>query len=323
MKKHLFKALIAITLIQSTTCTLAETIKEKLINKYVFDVEFYLAKNPDVNTHLKGDKSAATEHWINTGFYEGRQGHITFSLASYVYFNLDLANAFGPFQEMYLTHFLENGIKEGRQGSFFYSGKIYNQINKDVSLAFAGDQVASLNHYLDNGINEGRQSSPYFSIKEYLNKNNDVATAYNKNYKNSLLHYAIYGINEGRPLGNVVPLPTTGGNFYAKTFAGQWRSPQLPGYRFSLEQEIGSTKINVCRSTSSTCWLGIGASGKIDIYQNAIIIGRLSSGEPNIQITLKFLTLNSAKAHIDACNPVSGGFECDVKKGDTFDLIKE
>lgn len=178
--------------------------RASLLSKYVFDVDYYLARNDDVAAAFGGNREAAANHWVNYGFYEGRKGSPFFSVTSYIYYNSDLVPYYGNSYDLYLNHFLNYGITEGR-ATGIYDGRTYLYRNPDLASAFGYNYQAALDHYMAYGIYEGRQASEHFDPQEYLSANSDLQAAYGNNYNAATMHYLIYGQFEGRSIGNVTP----------------------------------------------------------------------------------------------------------------------
>ncbi|NNK14553.1 MAG: hypothetical protein HKP52_09975 [Desulfofustis sp.] len=84
----------------------------------VFDVRYYLKRNPDLATTLGRENFAkATEHWFKNGRKEGRPSHPEFNVRKYLQLNQDVAREYG--QNNYLeaiNHYLKTGYKKGRRG---------------------------------------------------------------------------------------------------------------------------------------------------------------------------------------------------------------
>lgn len=257
------KILAVLLLVSTSFLAHADAGRTQLLNKYVFDVNYYLAANPDLARFYSGDKKAATEHWVSTGFYEMRRGSPYFALSAYITLNPDLTKKFDTFYELYLNHFLTNGIHEGRASTIFYSGIDYLLLNNDVRAAFKNHYQAALDHYMKYGIFEGRQASNWFNPNEYFRVNPDLKSAYQNDYYSAVMHYAIYGINEGRNLGNVTPRPSSGGSPFQNLMTGIWYSPEASGYRFDVTQN--GYLLEVC---NADYWCGSGVTGRMDAKHN-------------------------------------------------------
>jgi hypothetical protein len=171
----------------------------------VFDPQWYLQAYSDLRAGFGTDTEAATQHWLNYGINEGRQGSPLFSAQQYLSMNPDLQAAFGANNySTAIQHFISDGHNEGRVGMYSLRSEVFNpwwylSQYGDVSAAVGTDPVEASRHWLGNGIYEGRQGSPQFSASHYLARYIDLQNAYGAtNYQMAILHYVLYGINEGR-----------------------------------------------------------------------------------------------------------------------------
>lgn len=111
-----------------------------------FDVQFYLAANPDVATAGVNP----LRHYDSFGFEEGRDPNAYFDTSGYLEAYEDVAAAgVNPLQ-----HYYEFGASEGRDPSVAFDTTTYLETYTDV--ADAG--VNPLEHFLTFGIYEGRES---------------------------------------------------------------------------------------------------------------------------------------------------------------------
>ena len=112
----------------------------------LFDVAYYLARNPDV--------AAAGvdpyQHYLAVGWKEGRAPDAWFDGRWYLQQNPDVAAAGAD----PLLHFEQFGWKEGRDPSLLFSDSKYLAANPDVGAA----GIDPLAHYLSNGQHEGRMA---------------------------------------------------------------------------------------------------------------------------------------------------------------------
>lgn len=99
---------------------------------YVFDADYYLSKNSDVNRAVNGDKAKAFEHFVKYGLKEGRQGCEWFNVNEYISNYSDIASAFtGDDKNLKAAiHFCNYGAKEGRRGRAL---SYYQGLNKGVN----------------------------------------------------------------------------------------------------------------------------------------------------------------------------------------------
>ena len=156
----------------------------------LFDAAWYLAHNPDV--------AAAGvdpyQHFMTTGWKEGRSPNALFDTSYYLVHNPDVrAAGANP-----LTHFEASGWKEGRDPSAAFSLRDYLAANPDVVAA----RVNPLSHYIQSGKAEGRAAfavplqpaEPLIDAAYYYAHNPDVAAA----GLDASAHYLASGWKEGR-----------------------------------------------------------------------------------------------------------------------------
>jgi len=93
-------------------------IREGRPSSPVFDVRYYLKRNPDLANALGQENFAkATEHWFKNGRKEGRPSHPEFNVKKYLQLNKDVAQEIG--KDNYIeaiNHYLRDGYKKGRRG---------------------------------------------------------------------------------------------------------------------------------------------------------------------------------------------------------------
>ena len=186
----------------------------------IYDYEYYIENNPDVEEVYAGDDMAALSHFINNGMNEGRRGNEEFNVYTYKNRYVDLRNAFENNLKLYYLHYLTNGRKEGRSGSgtselmgfiTVYEGVDYSSIydynyyidnNLDIKKAFGGDDYAVLSHFVNTGMGEGRIGCNSFNVFIYKSNYQDLQKAFGDNLRAYYIHYMNTGRNEGRS-GNI------------------------------------------------------------------------------------------------------------------------
>jgi hypothetical protein len=164
-----------------------------------FDREFYIREYPEVSR----TGQEPIEHFLLTGWREGKDPNPRFSVRDYLRANPDVrAAAVNPF-----LHYLAEGRREGRlpradlnlPDSLLlewrtiapeFDDAFYRANNPDVVQA----GVEPILHFLTNGWKEGRDPSPDFSVRFYLDAHADVRAA----NINPLTHYVSEGRREGR-----------------------------------------------------------------------------------------------------------------------------
>ena len=155
----------------------------------LFDPVFYLARNPDV----KAAGVDPLQHFLSTGYKEGRDPNALFSIKYYLANSPDVAAAgLNP-----LLHFETSGYLEGRNPSAAFSVSDYLAANPDIKAAGLNPLV----HYLTSGRAEGRAAfgvgpapEPLFDATYYYARNPDVRAAGLDAYS----HYIANGYKEGR-----------------------------------------------------------------------------------------------------------------------------
>lgn len=139
----------------------------------LFDPQYYLDHNSDVKKHATyGTFEGAYKHFVNYGFWEGRQGSVFFSVSEYA--------SRGPLSEDNYDYY--------NQGS-----------NDDLYGALSYDKLHLMQNYIlygadENAIKEHRAGSDDFDLKEFneefkllLTKENGYAAL--KNYVASLIRF--------------------------------------------------------------------------------------------------------------------------------------
>lgn len=170
----------------------------------LFDHEWYLAQNPD----LIAANANPFEHYLSSGWKEGRRPNPVFDADWYMARNADVASSgMNP-----LVHYWRYGERENRQPAPYFDIVWYRSAYKsDI-----GKQSA-LAHYLKHR-NE-RKFSPHrlFDIEYYLSANPDVRKA----NIDPVEHFVTNGFREGRnPSANFNTL------FYVRSYLhGDVRDP--------------------------------------------------------------------------------------------------
>ena len=190
----------------------------------VFDADYYLSNNPDVNRWANGSKEKALEHFIDYGMSEGRRGSASFDVQSYYNEYPDLRMAFGSNLASYYEHYITNGRAEGRHGtgcseisgmatsrggrdySAVYDPAYYLGAYPDLKKAFTRgygsvtlvDDAALLAHFVGCGMSEGRRGSASFDVQSYRCRYSDLRRSFGTNLSLYYLHFIDFGNKEGR-----------------------------------------------------------------------------------------------------------------------------
>lgn len=130
-------------------------IKEGRIASLVFDPRYYLKTYPDVAKSSKNYK-AAYEHFVKSGFVQGKQGSKIFSVTYYLSQNGDIKRVCGSNYLKGLKHFITYGKNEPRVTSQQFNVNVYRNKNSDLKKAFKTRYIDYYKHYLRFGQNEKR-----------------------------------------------------------------------------------------------------------------------------------------------------------------------
>ena len=152
----------------------------------------YIASYGDLSNAFGANDLAGFDHYIYTGFYEGRQ--VTFSGLEYIASYGDLIGAFGANGDAGAAHYIQNGRGEGRSTSF--DGLEYIASYGDLMAAFGANADAGAAHYIQNGLGEGRSTS--FDGLEYIASYGDLIVAFGSNADAGATHFILSGLAEGR-----------------------------------------------------------------------------------------------------------------------------
>ncbi|QCG89822.1 calcium-binding protein [Azospirillum sp. TSH100] len=166
-----------------------------------FDALGYLAANRDLASALGTDEAAAFNHYVQSGYTEGRS--TSFDAAGYLAANRDLAAVFGTNTVAATRHYITTGRLEGRSTSF--NAMSYIAANPDLIRALGNNTTAAALHYATSGRLEGRATT--FNAAAYLARNPDLQRALGGSETAATAHYVAFGYREGR---STAPLTTTG-----------------------------------------------------------------------------------------------------------------
>ena len=246
------------------------TTKQNELRYYqpIFDADYYLENNPDVQEITGGDKGKALEHFLSKGVYEGRRGSGSFDVVSYYNEYPDLRAAFGTDIWKYYEHYLRHGQAEGRHPSgctglvgapTVYGGTDYSAVydpayyldrNPDLKAAFSRsygrvvltDYSALLSHFVRCGMAEGRVTSPAFDLPSYYNANQDLRAAYGMDLKGYYRHYVKWGRREGRVCAGVGSLTSwqhvCGGTDYSPVYDGAYYFDHNPDLQAAFSKRL-------------------------------------------------------------------------------------
>jgi hypothetical protein len=132
----------------------------------------YIASYSDLSQALGANAQAGFDHYVGSGYGEGRG--ISFNGLEYIASYGDLANAFGVNVDAGASHYITNGRFEGRTTSF--NGLEYIASYADLIGAFGANEDTGASHYIANGRFEGRMTS--FDGLQYIASYGDLVSAF-------------------------------------------------------------------------------------------------------------------------------------------------
>ena len=193
------------------------TVFEGVNYSAVFNVDYYLEKNPDVKAALGTNNDIGIlRHFVLFGMNEGRSSKASFELKSYAYAHADLRRAFGNDYKKYYMHYLNYGKKEGRIAkgitamahpvtvkdgvdySCIYDCNYYITYSKDVMRAYRFRDDLILEHFINYGMKECRRASENFNVYAYANRYSDLQKMYGTSFYKYYIHFLKFGYKEGR-----------------------------------------------------------------------------------------------------------------------------
>lgn len=169
----------------------------------LFDETYYLCQNPDVASAVAhGTFSSGYEHFIASGWLEGRNPSILFDEDYYLsqYSDVAQAIAIGEFSSGF-QHYVLDGHEDGRNPSEAFNEQAYLAAYSDVQAAVnQGLFISGFEHYIEFGAPEGRQPQLIlFEEAFYLSQNPDVAAAVASDvFDSGFDHYVLFGQGEQR-----------------------------------------------------------------------------------------------------------------------------
>ena len=119
-----------------------------------FEALNYIASHSDLISVFGNNTSAASSHYVSSGYAEGRAKD-NFDEWGYLASNNDLIGAFGSNTTEAIKHYIFYGKYEGRSTNLFNAESYLNNY-ADLKNAFGNDHTLAKKHYVENGFNEGR-----------------------------------------------------------------------------------------------------------------------------------------------------------------------
>ncbi|NEQ47109.1 MAG: VWA domain-containing protein [Leptolyngbya sp. SIOISBB] len=167
----------------------------------LFDETYYLNVNADVAAQVAGGLlSSGYEHFVNTGWLEGRNPSSLYNEALYLALNPDVEATIldGTFSSGF-EHYITQGHLENRVASELFDPADYLTRNPDVAAAIGSSVTSAFEHYVEIGASEGRLSTLLFEEAHYLQQNPDVVAAISRQeFVSGFEHYVYFGQSEGR-----------------------------------------------------------------------------------------------------------------------------
>ena len=188
-----------------SSATQSITIVPTVSTPSVSDIDplIYLASNNDLIKAFGLDTTAASQHYLSTGYLESRNLD-TFNAHNYMATNSDLLSVFGTDTTAVIKHYISVGNSENRAINDFDKWS-YLASNVDLITAYGSNSdVASLatQHYVNFGFSEKREIDN-FNEWSYIASNADLITAYGSNSDAAVLatqHYVNFGFSEKREI---------------------------------------------------------------------------------------------------------------------------
>lgn len=159
---------------------LSSLLTPSFLNRFhIFDSEFYLANNPDLQSEIaeiEPDRRGIYpyNHYVSFGAAERRDPDELFDTQYYLEQpGVTEALADEEFNNDPLLHYIETGVEAGLNPNSLFDTDYYLEQNPDVAAA----EVNPLEHYIIFGASEGRSPSADFDPNFYLSQYPDVAAA--------------------------------------------------------------------------------------------------------------------------------------------------
>jgi Ca2+-binding RTX toxin-like protein len=152
----------------------------------------YIASYNDLMQAYGANAVAGASHYMSSGRAEGRT--IDFNALEYIASYGDLVQAYGANTDAGAAHFITSGLREGRQATF--DGLEYIASYGDLIRTFGTNAEAGTTHFIQRGVNEGRTVT--FDPVAYLAKYADLQAAFGSDTESATVHFIQHGFFEGR-----------------------------------------------------------------------------------------------------------------------------
>ena len=153
----------------------------------------YLASNPGLINVFASDAVAATGHFTQFGFAEGRSA-ASFNPYVYLATNSPLIPVFKTSLNGAIDHFVNYGFAEGRPATGFY-GLLYLASNPTLIDTVAHTNAAAATHYVQTGYDLGLLTAS-FNPLQYM-ASNGLLDSLARDFGNAVTHYVETGRAQG------------------------------------------------------------------------------------------------------------------------------
>ncbi|SEK01726.1 Ca2+-binding protein, RTX toxin-related [Sphingobium sp. AP50] len=166
-------------------------------NLSAFDGLRYAAGYADVAKAFGTNAVEAANHYIRSGFAEGRDAK-AFDPLDYIAGYSDLMAAFGTNAAAGIRHYLVAGRSEGRTDDKF-SGLDYAASYPTLAAQFGANEEAAARHYIQTGRAQGLSDSGFDAL-QYAASYKDLAGLFGVDTDAATRHYLQFGRAEGRAI---------------------------------------------------------------------------------------------------------------------------
>jgi hypothetical protein len=173
----------------------SSTLGASYLYQLPFDPAQYGSSNSDLLVSFGYDLQGLTQHYLNSGQFEGRPTD-TFDELRYIASNPDLINAYGLNGAGATEHYIRSGYYENRSLTRF-DPQQYLASYPDL-IAGIGDHPSQATlHYISSGFSEGRAADT-FDASRYILSYPDLLNTFGTNVAGATEHWIEHGFTEGR-----------------------------------------------------------------------------------------------------------------------------
>jgi subtilisin family serine protease len=158
----------------------------------------YAASYNDLAQAFRTNASAAAMHYIQNGFFAGRE--TSFDASQYLANYADLRAAFGTNQDLATRHFLNSGVDERRMAEdpLNYIASFSDLIGAFDGQGLAQTRTSGFTHYKNSGFTENRRGGIEFDPLQYMTNYADLQSAFGGNDDLAAWHFINAGFTEKR-----------------------------------------------------------------------------------------------------------------------------